>query len=139
MAGSARLDGRRLHVQQAHGLVIALSIGLDDLHGLQILEFRLLRDLVLPFVGIVLQMAHVGDVPHVADLVAQVLQEAEQHVIGHPRTGVTQMSVSVDGGTADIHAHMTRMNRYKEFLAARQGIGQKEISHKKKQSENPDC
>ena len=131
MAGGARLDGRGFHVQQTHGLVVALRVGLDHLHGLQVLEFRLLRDLVLPFVGIVLQMAHVGDVPHVADLVAQVFQEPEQDVVGHARTGMSQVRVPIDGRAADIHAHVARMDGHEELLAARQGIGQKEISHKK--------
>ena len=131
MAGGTRLDGRGLHVQQTHGLVVALGVGLDHFHGLQILEFRLLRDLVLAFVRIVLQMAHVGDVPHVADLVAEVLEKPEKDVVCNARTGVAEMRVPIDGRAADVHAHVARMDGHEELLAARQGIGQKEISHKK--------
>ena len=131
MAGGAGLDGRGLHVQQVHRLVIAFRIGLDHLHGLQVLEAGLLRNLVLPFVGIVLQMAHVGDIPHIADLVSQMLEQPEQHVVGHSGTGVPQMGLPVHGGTAHIHPHMARMNGHEQFLPVRQRIGQIEISHKK--------
>ena len=131
VAGGARFDGRRLHVQEAHGLVIALRVGLDHLHGLQLLQTGLLCNLVLAFVGIVLEMAHVGDVPHITDLVAEMLQETEQDVVGHARTGMAQMGVAIDGGTAHIHPYMAGMDGNEEFLPACQGIGQIKVTHKK--------
>jgi hypothetical protein len=119
--------------------MVALRIGLDHLHRLQFLQPRLLRDLVFSFVGIVLQMAYVGDIPHIADLISKMLEEAEENVVRNSRTGVAQMGVAVNGRTAHIHAHMARMNGDEELLAACKGIGQIEISHKKSSLKNSDC
>ena len=64
------LDRRRQHVEHVHGLVIAVGIVLCDLHGLELLQACFLLDLVVAFVGVVLKMAHIGDVAHVANLIA---------------------------------------------------------------------
>ena len=56
-----------------------------------------------------------------------MLEEAEEDVVRHSRTGVAQMGVAVNGGTAHIHAHMARMNGDEELLAACKGIGQIEV------------
>ena len=64
------LDRRRQHVEHVHGLVIAVGIVLCDLHGLELLQTCFLLDLVVALVGVVLEMAHIGDVAHVANLVA---------------------------------------------------------------------
>ena len=129
VAGGAGLDGGRRHVQQAHGLVVAQGVGLHDLHGFELFEPGLAGDLVLPFVGVVLQMAHVGDVAHVAHLVAEVAQQLEEHVVGHSGARVSEMGVAVDGGPADIHAHVAGMDGHEELLAVRKRICQSEISH----------
>jgi hypothetical protein len=52
---------------------------------------------------------------------------------------MAQVGVAVHGRAADVHTHMAGMDGNEEFLPARHRIGQIEISHKKKQSENPDC
>ena len=129
VAGGTRLDGGRSHVQLAHGFLIAESVVLHHLHGLQLLEAGLLRYLVFAFVGIVLQMAYVGDVAHIADLVAKVPEQLEQHVVGDPGTGVSQMGVAIDGGTADIHAHMAFVYGFEELLFAAQGVGEIKTMH----------
>ena len=80
MSRCVGLYRRRQHVEHVHGLVIAVGIVLRDLHGLELLQpcFLLdlvvqpcfLLDLVVALVGVVLEMAHIGDVAHVANLVA---------------------------------------------------------------------
>ena len=129
VARGARLDGGRRHVQQAHRLVVAQGIGLHDLHRLQLLQAGLLRNLVLAFVGVMLQVPHVRDVADIAHLVAQVAEEFAQHVIGHARTGMAEVGVAIDGRAADIHAHMAGMDRLEKFLAAGQRIGNEEFAH----------
>ena len=109
--------------------MIAQSVGLHDLHRFELLQPGLAGYLVLSLVGIMLQMPHVGDVAHIAHLVAEMAQQFEQHVVGDSRSRVSQMGVAVDGGAADIHAHMAGMHGHEEFLAVRKGIGQSEISH----------
>ena len=80
VSGGVRLDAGRQHVQGLHGAVVAVGIVLRHLHGLELLDAGFLCNLVLALVGIVLQMAHIGDVAHIAHLVAQVLEVSEQHV-----------------------------------------------------------
>ena len=92
------------------------------LHRLQLFEPGLLGDLVLALVGVVLQMAHVGDVAHVAHLVARSLEVTEQQVERHGGPGVAQMRIAVDRGTADIHAHAARNERLEDLLAAGERI-----------------
>ena len=129
VARGARFDGGRRHVQQAHRLVVAQGIGLHDLHRLQLLQPGLLRDLVLPFVGIVLQVSHVRDVADIAHPVAQVAQELAEHVVGHARPGVAEVGVAVDGRPADVHPHVAGMDGLEEFLPAGQCIGNEEFAH----------
>ena len=102
--------------------MVADRVGLDDFHRLELLETGFLGDLVFAFVGIVLEVPHVGDIAHIAHLVAQVLEQAVQPIVGDARTGVAQVGVAVDGRAADIQADTARMDRFEKFLLVRQGI-----------------
>jgi len=83
-----------------------------------LLEASLLGYLVFALVGIVLEVPHIGDVAHVAYLVAQVLQVAEEDVKSDGGTGVAQMGIAIYGGTAHVHAHMILVQGLEELLAA---------------------
>ena len=76
MTSGMRLYAWRQHIELLHSAVEAARIVSRYLHGLQLLHPGLLGYLVLALVGIVFQMAHVGDVPDIAHLVAQMLQVA---------------------------------------------------------------
>ncbi len=130
MAAGAGLYGGRLAAQKAHGLVIALSVVLDYLHRLQLLQTGFLCYLVFAFVGIVLKMAYVCDVTHIAHLVSQVLEKAEENVVGDAGTGMAKMGVSVHGGAADIHAHAAFVYGFEQLLVTGKGICQKQRFHK---------
>jgi len=54
--------------------------------------------------GILLQMSHVGDIAHVAHFIADVGQIAEKHIESDGRTCMSQMSVTIDGRAAHVHA-----------------------------------
>ena len=122
VAGGVRLNAGAQHVELFHRGVEAVGVVLCHLHRLELFEARLLGNLVLTLIGIVLQVAHVGDVAHVAHLVAQVFQVAKHEVEGDGRTGVAQMSVAVDGRSANIHAHMSGVDRFEYLLRAGQRI-----------------
>ena len=122
VARSMRFDAGRQAVEFVHGLVEAVGIVLGHLHGFQFLQPGLLGNLVLALVGIVLQMAYVGDVAHVAHLVAQMLQIAEEEVERDGRTGMAQMGIAVDRGAADVHAHSPLVERAEEFLLTRKCV-----------------
>ena len=109
--------------------MVAEGIGLDDLHRLQLLQAGLLCYLVFAFVGIVLQMPDVGDVAHISDFVAEMAEEPDEHVVGHAGTGMAEVGVTVNGRSADVYAHVSRIHRNEEFLAAAKGIRKKNVSH----------
>ena len=121
------LDAGGQHVERLHGGVVAVGIVLGYLHGLELLEPCLFLDLVVALVGIVLKMAHIGDVAHVAHLVAQVLEVAEEHVEGDGRPGVAQVRVAVHRGAAHVHAHVGRVDGLEELLAAGEGVVDKQF------------
>ena len=70
VARSVRLDARRQHVERLHGSVIAVGVVLCYLHRLELLQACLLLNLVVALVSVVLQVAHIGDVAHIAHLIA---------------------------------------------------------------------
>ena len=123
VTGSAGLDRRGLAAEQAHRFVVALGVVLDYLHRLQLLQPCLLRNLVLTLVGIVLQMPHVRNVADIADLVTEVFQQPEKHVVCDTGTGVAQVRVAVDGRAADVHTDVAFVDRLEQFFVTGKGIG----------------
>ncbi len=116
VAAGMRFNAGRQHIQCIHCLVVAIDVVLRHFHWLQLLQTCFLGNLVLSFVGIVLQMAHVGNVADIAHLVADVRQVAEQQVESDGRACMSQMRVTVHGRSADIHAYMRCMQRYKQLF-----------------------
>lgn len=106
------------HVQLVHRPVVTLRVIVRHFHRFELLQPRLLRNLVLTVIGIVLQMSHVGHVAHVAHFVAERPEITEQQVEGHRRPGVSQMRIAIYGRSADIHSHMRGIDRLEGFLAA---------------------
>ena len=129
MSGGMRLYRRRQNVQRAHRIVVAVSVILRYLHGLKLLETGLLLYFVVAFVGIVLKMAYVSDVPDVANLVSNVLKVAEKDVESDCRTGVSEVRVAVNGWSADIHSHVGRIDRLEEFLLPVKRIVNYQVLH----------
>ena len=122
MARSMGLNRRWQHIQCLHGLMVAVGVVLGNLHRLQLFQSGFLLNLVVTLVGIMLQMAHVGDVAHVAHLVAEVFQISEKDVERDGRTGMSEMGITIDRGTANIHPHMGCVQRLEAFLLPMQGI-----------------
>ena len=110
------------HVQRLHGGVIAVGIILCYLHGLELLQACLLLYFVVTLIGIVLQVSYVGNVAHITHLIALVLEVAKQHVEGDGRTGVSQVWIAINGGSAHIHAHMRSVDGLKQFLLSCQRV-----------------
>ena len=102
--------------------MVAVGVILRDLHRLQLLQSCLLLYLVIPLVGIVLQMSHIRDVTHIAYLVSQMLQVTEENIKGDGWARMTQMRVAIYGRTAYIHSHIGRMQGFKTLLLSVKGI-----------------
>ena len=130
VAAGAGLDGGRRAVQETHGFVVTESISLHHFHGLQLFQAGLLCYLVLTFVGIMFEVADIGDIAYIAHLVAQVAQQLAEHVVCHSRPGMAEMSLTVHGGAAYIHSNMSFMDRLEELLGTRKRVGKSELSHR---------
>ena len=63
-----------------------------------------------------LQVAHISNIAHITHLVAQMFEKLEQHVIGHAGSGMAEVGVAIHGRTANIHAHVSRMDRDEQFF-----------------------
>ncbi len=65
-------DGWGKDVEGVHGAVVTVEVILHHFHGFELLDACFLCDLVLAFVGVVLKVAHIGDVADVAHFVAEM-------------------------------------------------------------------
>ena len=110
--------------------MIAVGVVLRNLHGLQLLQPGLLGNLVFALVGILLEVAHIGDVAHIADLVSEVREELEKDVVSDARAGVPEVRVTIDGRSADIHPHPAFVHGLEDFLIVTQCVGNSKNSHK---------
>ena len=122
VARGVRLDRGRENIHLCHRTAVTLGVVVGHLHRLQLLKAGLLGDFILAFVGIVLEVAYVGDVAHVAHLVAQRAEVAEQQIERDGGTGVTQVGIAIDRRAADIHTYTTFGQGRKLLLAACQRI-----------------
>ena len=83
---------------------------------------RGLFDLVLAGVGVGGHVADVGDVHHVADIVAVELERAAQRIDEHVRAHVAQMLRQVDRRPARVEGHHRRVERLEFFDPAGEGV-----------------
>ena len=122
MTAGMRFDAWREHIERFHSLVIAIEIELHHFHRLELFEASLLCDFVFALIGIVLQVAHVGDIAHIAHLVTEGSEIAIEHVEGDGRTSVTEVWVAINRRTAHIHTHTSLVNRLERHLGACEGV-----------------
>ncbi len=122
MTRGMRLDRRTQHIELVHRLMVSDSVILCNFHRLEVFQTGFLCNLILAFVGIVLKVTHVGNVAHIAHLVTEMFQITENQVKSYSRTCMTEVSVTVNGRSANIHAHMTFMHGFEGFLHASQAI-----------------
>ena len=102
--------------------MIAVGIVLRYLHWLELFESCLLFYFIVTLIGIMLQMAYISDVAHVAHFVAQVLEIAEKDVKRDSRACMAQMWITIDGRSTNIHAHVGCMQGLEDFLMPRERV-----------------
>ena len=127
MARGVGLDRRGKNIEGIHRLVVAVEIILHHFHRLELLETRFLCYLILAVVGVMLEMAYIGDVADIAHLVAEMLQIALHDVECYRRTCVTEMTVAIDRRSADIHADKSLMERPERFLVSGESVIYRQI------------
>jgi hypothetical protein len=57
------------HIELIHILMIGIHVSLNDLHRFKMFQPGLFADLVLPVILIILQMAHIGNIPYISHLI----------------------------------------------------------------------
>ena len=102
--------------------MIPVGIILRYLHGFQLLEPCLFGYLVVAIVGIMLEVPHIGNVSHVSNLVAQMLEVSEHDIEGDGRSGMTKMRVAINGWSTNVHAHVWCVQWFKQLLLSCQRI-----------------
>ena len=122
VASGVRFDAWWQHIELVHSRMVAVGIVLGYFHWFQLLKACLLFNLVVALIGIVLKVANVGDVTHIAHLVAQRLEVAEQHVECDGWARVTKMWVAINGWAAHIHTYRAFVQWHEVFLATSERI-----------------
>jgi hypothetical protein len=112
--GGAGLDRGRQDAQGGDVRVELACRALREIADRDPLLPRARVDLVVD----VRDVAHVGDVGLAVDLAEQ----AEQHVEHDHRPCIADMGIIIDGGTADIHAHIRRVQGGELLLGAGQRV-----------------
>ena len=78
MSAGMWLNRRWQDIQECHVAVVAVGEVLHHLHRLELLKAGFLSNLIFALVGIVLQVANIGDIAHIAHFIAEVLEIAVQ-------------------------------------------------------------
>ena len=122
VAGGTGLDGRRLHVEDAHDIVKVVRVLLDNLHRLEVFESGLLADFVLSVVRVSRQVTDVRDVPNVAYLVAEERKVPVHHIERQECANVPEVHVAVHCWATNVHAHVRRIEWSEQLLFAGQTV-----------------
>ena len=113
MAGRFRLDAWRKHIQHFHRFMIAKCVIINYFHRFEFFDSGFFPDFILAFVGIIFQMAYIGNIPYVANFVAEIFQIPEQNIKSDCGTCMPQMRIAIHGRSAHIHTHVRCMERDK--------------------------
>ena len=71
------LDAGRQYIKRFHGFVVAKHIILHHFHRFQLFQTGFFGNFIFPFVGIIFEVTHIGNVTDVAHLISQMQQIAE--------------------------------------------------------------
>ena len=124
MRGRQGTQSPHIGVIPADGLIRQSA---DD--GVQIAGIA--RFLHLPGAGVDL-VIDIGEIAHIGDVIGAInmAQEPEQHVEHHHGPRIAQMRAVIDGGAADIHPHIRRIDGRKTLFAAGARIVQTKCGHR---------
>ena len=107
-AGGGLHHVRAFDVQLAAVIKEGIGIVLGHLHDGLVLPVSTLEHLILAFVSVRGQMAHVRDVHDTVDAVAGIAQKLFQHVLHDIAAEVADVGEVIHRGAAGIHFHMAR-------------------------------
>ena len=74
-------------------------------------------------------VVYVSDIANIGDFVLLLAKPALHHIEHHHDARMPEMTKIVDGHTAYVHAHLTRLYRRKYFLVTRQRVVNSKNTH----------
>ncbi len=119
---SGWFNAGREHIELSHVLAITECVSLNHFHWLKLVEFCFGCNFIIPFVGIIYQMANIGDIPDIPYPISKMPEIAINQIERDGRTGMTQMGMSINGWATNIHPYKARGNWGKNFLPFGKGI-----------------
>ena len=127
MPGSMRFDTGIQQVQLCHQFMVAVGIILDHFHRFNLFEPGLFADLIITCIGISFKVPDISYVTHIADLIPDMLQVAENQVESDGGAGVAQVRITVYRRSANIQSNMKGCKGHKKFLLACKTVVNQEL------------
>jgi len=106
MLGRAHVEARVRNAQSFHVMHILEHALVNDLVGVNAVDARLALDLVLAGVGVIGQMANVGDILHITHIEPALPEMLHKHIERYIALCMAKMRRPVDSRPADIDANM---------------------------------
>ena len=117
-----RLNARGQTIESLHCFMKTIGVILSHLHRFQLLQPRLLGYFVFALIGIMLQVPDISDVAHITHLISNMLEETENYIESDCWTSMSKMSVTIYCRSANIHAHVWRMQWAEHLFFSGQGV-----------------
>ena len=111
-----RLYIRAKNIHRVHCVKIFLGVELSNLHRLQLFQSCLFLNLIFTTIAIVLQMSDIGNVSYISYFVSQKFKKAVNRIESQSRSCVSQVSLSVNGWSANIHSYKRIIKWLKFFF-----------------------
>src|SRR5690606_24254115 len=100
-----------------------------DLHRLKLFKPGLFNKTVIIHITVIGKVTCIGYVAHITHLISEVGKRSVYKIEGHKGTDVTQMNITVNGRSANIHTDIALMNWFKNFLCSGNRVIDFKFSH----------
>jgi len=124
MSAGAGADVGSQAVEAVHIFEVTAGVEFGQGHRMFFFFFCSQIQFVFALVGVVSKMADVGDVLDVSNRIAEVSQVSDEDVETDVAFGVSEVSVAIDGGSADVDTDGAFVERFELFFSSGQAVVQ---------------
>ena len=122
MSGCPWLYRWRQGVKLLHIFMITVHIYLNNLHRFNVFLPGFFLNPVFTFSkSLIFKMSYISNVPHISYLILKMGKITEQQIENYCRTGMSEMSITVNSGSAYIDPCKRRINRFEMLLSSSKG------------------
>jgi hypothetical protein len=125
MSGGPGFDTWWKRIENTHHIMEAECILLGYFHWFELSEFGTFGHTIFSIVG---QVAHIGDIANISDLVAEMPEVAVDNVEAHIGTAITEVGVVINSGAAHIHTDVSGRYWLKYIFFPRECVVYSEFS-----------